>query len=273
MLSTLPLLFSTQSIALQSELLGTENHDEFEPLTTIAVSTNPAHPILLCNDCLLIALECMDNRTDLQNFRFTSKQFNYIYGQYKVRQNIKFSKFRSLFNQSNHRCLEDLVQSIPMMTGIFAVLDVNSSECYVATLFHVHLQSKRNMVRGLTVGQHEPFLSILLWDDIDWNRFPIILICAFDGNDVRITLNLKSGFEKVVTFHPLNFGFEDLNLLLQNKRTSLRPFPAEGLPATIWTFERRWYCTYFSSWREMKICMIGAVTNVFVFTTLWLFVL
>ena len=114
---------------------------------------------------------------------------------------------------------------------------------------------------------------LLLWDDIDWNVDPIVLICVFVENRTRITLNMKENKlnrTHIVEFLPCTFGFAELNRFLKNKRTPLSPFPGCRLPVTVWTLERRWYSAYFSSWREMKICIIGALTNIVIFTALWL---
>ena len=184
---------------------------------------------------------------------------------------VKFRNFCTIFNQSNHRFVGDLIQSAPMLSGIYAVLDNDSLQSDVGTLFDVHIRTKRSLVRGLTVGQRDPFLSILLWDVVDWDRNAMVLICVLAQNRLWITLNVKESRRRrshIVAFYQSNFGAEELGNLLVNKRTS---FPASELPNTVWTLERRWYGAYFSSFREMKMCILSVCCVLLVYTSLWIF--
>lgn len=279
------LLLITHCIALNVGTLDNVNIEEQDehsssPSRLLIANTEPrrsSHSISLCDDCLVAALEFLDDRADLQSFRGSSKQFNHVYGRHKVRQSLKFRNFRSYYNQSKSLLLDDMLQSIPMISGLYADLDVDSLESDVGTLFDVHLRSRKSMIRGLTAAHNKPFLSLLLWDEMDWDSDPIVLICILIENGLRVSVNIKEtrgARTGIVAYDDSNFGVADLELLLQTKR--LRISMALGgsvLPHTMWSLERPWYAGHFSSSKELRMFILCVSSLLTFYISLWIFVI
>ena len=210
--------------------------------------TPPSSPAKdLSDDCLESSLEYLGNGTDLQNFRRACRHFNRIYNQYKVRQNANFQCFDMLFAntspQNIYRSLDKLLNSVPMIPDVYVEFwdDEQYRHNFSYSLdFHALItlqsRSKHYILRGLSTTKKNAFLSILLFNDVDWNMDPMLLAIWFD-NKTMLTAACQNN---AIPYHPTNFSVTELNMLLHRKRVRLfGSISYETHPNALWTIGKR----------------------------------
>ena len=210
--------------------------------------------ISLSDDCLGASLEFIRNGTDLLNFRRTCMRFNRIYRQYKVRQNARFHNFEMMFQIPNdtqrtkcewQHCLHDVLYSVitaPMVSDVlvdFSTLEQNRTNftypADIRSLMALHRRTRTNVLRGLyAVGKDKnAFLSILLWNDRNWEMDPLLLVTWCQNK----TLSSAVCQRYQLPWHPQNFNVTALKVLLLSRCMLIQD--ATRGTHTLWTMERR----------------------------------
>ena len=200
------------------------------------------------NDALSVSFEYLGNRADIQNLRRTSKRFTTIYDQYRIRQDARFHHFGLLFQNNSqrikYRSLEGLLKSIPIYPDIYV------SGYDIGRLYNLHQRSRRHVFRGLSTQWNTPFLSILLWNDLDWMMEPILLICFFGEKDMKNVVfrrDIRDGEDLASSNVVPEFGVNELNELLRRKRIRFaNEENLEGLWGDrLWTMNRPFCNSYW----------------------------
>ena len=220
----------------------------FELHENADIANSPRSPAVdtLIEDCLGASLEYLGNGTDIQHFRRTCTLFNRIYDQYKVRQNEKFRNFRLLFERTSgrnkYRTLEEFLNSVPMAPDVYVdfgirVQNVSTHSGHpfsfdVSRLMALHLRSRKNVVRGLSAIKKLPFLSILLWNDMDWGMDPILLV-NLCYNATIFAMICRS--TTVIDF-PANISTVELKELLYRQQIRFQDDTQERI---LWTIGKR----------------------------------
>lgn len=193
------------------------------------------HPI---GDCLGLSLEYFGNKTDIQNFRRTSRHFDRIHDQYRIHQDARFENFGMLFQndsqQIEFRSIEHLLQSIPLIPDVY----VGSNEPDFEGLFALHHRSGRDVLRGLAAKWEHPFISVLLWNDMNWGDDPILMVSIFAVDSMKVAvLRPNVGPNRtILAYNQPNFGVVRLNDLLSRKHIR---FAHSNTPTTLWTIGKR----------------------------------
>ena len=191
------------------------------------------------DDCLGASLEYFGNKTDIQNFRRTSRHCDCIFEQYRIHQNSRFSNFGILFEIDSrprkYRSIDHLLDVIPLVPDVY----VGSNESDILYLFDLHLLSRQYVLRGLITRWNHPFISVLLWNDEDWRHNPILLLCIFAENGIKVAIFEQNvGVNRTISvFHQPNFTVIQLNKLLHRKHIRLL-HPVSYW--TLWTIGKRW---------------------------------
>lgn len=187
----------------------------------------------LIDDCLGTSLEYLGNKTYLRNFRTTSKRFNQIYAQYKIRQNAKFRDFKIMFQnrsqQNKYHSLNEMLNSIPLIPDLYVGFR-NKSD--LRSLFELHRRSNVHELRGLSAPRNNAFLSVMLWDDLDRSDDPILLVSYVAKGIMKFVVRKRSR----LALHPTDFGVSQLNELLFRKQIRFLDGPLSG---TLWTLGRQ----------------------------------
>ena len=172
------------------------------------------------DDCWAASLEFLGNAKDFEHFRRTTKRFDRIHDEYRKRKVTKFLDFQVLFQNDSHqgkyRDVADLIRRVPLIPDVFARFDDLSN---IGNFKRLHRRSKKYILRGLTAGSHDPFLSVLLWNDLDVDEITILLVLTVPSNhepNVRVYGQSRRGTGPMV-FNPRDFGVVEFNDLLYRK--------------------------------------------------------
>lgn len=157
------------------------------------------------DDCLILSLEYLSRYKDLKSFRGSSKHFEEIYQRYKLHQTRKFHALDLLFNCSHRDCrqfrsITELLVSVPCIP--FVYIDPNNSQS-IDTLSRNQHRAKLEIVRGLTTGLNQPFLSLCFWN-AKQPRNSLFLICIFDINGTVHDLVIK--YHHFTNRHSIRLG-------------------------------------------------------------------
>ena len=174
------------------------------------------------HDCLGLSLEYLGSGSDLESFRMTSKEFNKIHAQYQRHRDTIFNNFGVLFEedsqQNKYRSVEDMKQRVPLIPDVYVDF---GDESNIKHLVAIHCRSNKHILRGLTANSNDPFLSVLLWNDMDhFQMVPILMVCTFTVDrldNVTVFGREMEGNRSLITFHPADFGVMDFNKLLVSK--------------------------------------------------------
>lgn len=119
------------------------------------------------------------------------------------------------------------MQSIPLIPDVYAQF---KNPVDVQHLFDLHCRTKKYVIRGLAAPRNFPFLSVLLFDDVQHERPPILMAIYF----VKGTINVHPSLAP-------HFGVEELNMLLRLKQIRFSEGP---LSETLWTLGRNRCCAH-----------------------------
>ena len=159
--------------------------------------------------------------------------------------------------RNNYDLVDEQLQSAPCIPDEYA--DIGSHQEH-NELFQLQRRSKRDVVRGLTCGSNQPFLSLLLWNDWDWKQ-AALLISTFNSNGhSNMTLTVWSGDSIWTNKQHLHLGCsarpDHLNALFLSRCIAFSDLGG----ASTWTLGRRWNSAY----RRNK-CIVW--THAFAFVT------
>lgn len=217
-------------------------------LTSSAFTSSTDQPITmsqlqLADDCLLRSLEYLCNGTDFINFKKSTRRFNRIHSQFMEQQFVHFNVLESFIadnlRRSKYRAIEDLLKSAPCISDLFADIKSPASPRDVFKMYRIHHRSKQDVLRGLMFGSKRPFLSLLLWNDHNWNQ-TALLICTFNFDQfTNVTLHAcaRNSFlrDLTTTFPGSHFCLDDFNEILRRKCIQ---FPGSPTIST-WTVGKR----------------------------------
>lgn len=178
---------------------------------------------ILSQDCLIVCLEFLNNTSDFDWFRWSSRRNCAVYNDFL---RIKFQclgvLFEGMTRQQRIRSWTDIELEIPIIPGFYFTL--NRMRGYI-TLYQYHRNSKKSIIRGITTENKLPFLSFLLQSTFENGTLSkTILLCLFHENSVHQIL-LYDEFGRTRLFM---FGPEDLETLLSGRVISHRSYRHEG---------------------------------------------
>lgn len=203
----------------------------------------------LPSDCWNLCLQYLSSPRDIGRFRSLSPRHNQLYQNMMKMTKTDFHHiFRNYSNRKRYRSNKDIERAIPLIPC--GSIDLEDELQSVSHLWHYHLTTGRNIVRGVITYSGLSFLSMFLQHDkVPTEHILLICICNHDRiEDVRPYWDRGE-------IQYMNFDHHDLHGLWQRDYVifdGLSDCGAWSMEPESRRFRRRLVATCLSSARELR---------------------
>ena len=192
------------------------------------------------HECWRVCLQYLSSPRDLGRFRLISKRHHETHD---IMLKLTITDFHCIFTnysgKRTYRSNKNIERAIPLIPC--GAMDLDDEYRFsVSCLWHFHLLSKNDVVRGLDCSSGLSFLSIFLRRDVFSNtdqKEHVLLICICDHYQLAdVSLYRYTGQQNDAPSRHFFFDLHDRHLLLEQEYVIINEL--DDFP--IWTMESKW---------------------------------